>query len=72
MSYRNPGHENMSDEKPKVVSVTRTEFELSDGQVLQHIVELDEVPKVEEFQEFYDHWRALINHRHGNETANYG
>ena len=62
----------MSDEKPKVVRVTRTEFELSDGQVFQHVVELDEVPTVEEFQEFYDHWRALIDPEYGNETVNYG
>lgn len=62
----------MSNEKPKVVRVTRTEFELSDGQVFQHVVELDEVPTVEEFQEFYDHWRLLIDPEHGNETVNYG
>lgn len=59
-------------ELPKVVRVTRTEFELSDGQVFQHVVELDEVPTVEEFQEFYDRWRTLIEPKHGNETAYYG
>lgn len=32
------------DDEVRVVRVTRTEFELSDGRVYQHVVELDEVP----------------------------
>lgn len=62
----------MSNRKPKVIRVTRTEFELDDGRVFQHVIELDEVLTPEEFQEIYDHWRELIDLKHGNETANYG
>ena len=38
----------------KVVRVTREEFELSDGRVYQHPVELDDVPSPKEFQRIYD------------------
>lgn len=41
---------------PKVVRVTKTEFELDNGQIFPHAVELDEVPTVEEFQKHYDRW----------------
>lgn len=64
-------HAPMNDENPKVVRVTRTEFELSDGRVYQHVVELDEVPTLEEFQEFYDHWQKLLMPDDGREAANY-
>ena len=43
-----------------VTRVTKTEFELDDGQVYQHPFELDEVPTNEEFQRIYDHWRELF------------
>jgi hypothetical protein len=35
----------------KVVRVDREEFELEDGRVIPHVVELDVVPSIEEFQE---------------------
>jgi hypothetical protein len=38
----------------KVVRVTAQEFELSDGRVYQHPVELDVVPSPQEFQRIYD------------------
>ena len=40
----------------KVVRVTKTEFELEDGRVYEHPVDLDEIPTVEEFQKIYDEW----------------
>ena len=40
----------------KVVRVTKTEFELEDGRVYDHPIELDEVPTIEEFQKIYDEW----------------
>ena len=40
----------------KVTKVTKTEFELEDGRVYEHPVELDEVPAIEDFQEIYDKW----------------
>lgn len=46
--------------KPKVVRVTATEFELSDGRVYQHPVPLNDVPTPEEFQDIYDHWSDII------------
>lgn len=52
----------MNTKTRKVVRVTAEEFELDDGQVFPHVVELDpdEVPTVEEFQVTYDHWRTVI------------
>ena len=46
--------------KPKVVRVTATEFELSDGRVYQHPVSLDVVPTPEEFQSNLDYWSSII------------
>jgi hypothetical protein len=50
----------MKDKKPMVIRVTKTEFELDDGRVFPHPVELDEVPSVEEFQKIYDKSRKLV------------
>jgi len=44
----------MEKRKPMVVRVTKEEFELDDGRIFPHVVELDEVPTVEEFQKIYD------------------
>lgn len=46
----------------KIVRVTNEEFELDNGQIFPHAIELDddEVPTVEEFQETYNHWREVI------------
>jgi hypothetical protein len=56
----------------KVVKVTTTGFELSDGRYYPHPVPLteDELPTVEEFQEYYDHWFNLLNTDHEREAAN--
>lgn len=50
----------MKEKKPVVVRVTKTEFELDDGRVFPHPVELDKVPTVEEFQKTYDKSRKLV------------
>jgi hypothetical protein len=42
----------------KVVRVDREEFELEDGRVIPHVVELDVVPSIEEFQE-------ILNEQYG-------
>jgi hypothetical protein len=47
--------------KAVVIRVTETEFELEDGRVYPHLVVLDNVPTVEEFQSIYDHWFAVFN-----------
>ena len=44
----------------KVVRVTKTEFELEDGRVYDHPVELDSVPTLEDFQSVYDEWRRKL------------
>lgn len=44
----------MKEKKPMVVRVIKEEFELDDGRIFPHVVELDEVPTVEEFQKIYD------------------
>jgi len=50
----------MKEKKPVVVRVTKTEFELDDGRIFPHPVELDEVPTLEEFQKTYDKSRKLV------------
>lgn len=44
----------MKGKKPMVVRVTKEEFELDDGRIFPHVVELDEIPTVKEFQKIYD------------------
>lgn len=61
----------MKDEKTRVVRVTRTEFELNNGRVYQHNLELNEVPTPEKFQEIYDQWRSILIPEDGSDTANY-
>ena len=39
--------------KPKVVRVTRTEFELDDGRVYEHPSTLDYDPTIDDFQRTY-------------------
>lgn len=48
------------EKKPMVVRVTKTEFELDDGRIFPHPVELDDVPTIEEFQKIYDRSRKLV------------
>jgi len=43
-------------EKKKIVRVTKDDFELSDGSVHPHVIFLEEVPTIEEFQAQYDYW----------------
>ena len=40
--------------KMKVVRVDENEYELEDGRVYEHVVKLDSVPTLEEFQKIYD------------------
>jgi len=49
------------EKKPMVVRVTKTEFELDDGRIFPHPVELDDVPTIEEFQKIYDKSRKLVS-----------
>ncbi|MDY7004586.1 MAG: hypothetical protein SWX82_11675 [Cyanobacteriota bacterium] len=55
----------MDENSIKVVRVTTTEFELSDGRVYEHPIplEYEEVPLPEAFQEFYDHWLNILAHK---------
>jgi len=45
-----------------VVRVDKTEFELSNGQVFQHPIPLDNDPDLVEFNKNYQYWRETINH----------
>lgn len=45
----------------KVIKVTETEFELEDGRIYEHPIELEEVPSVEEFQKIYDEWSDKLH-----------
>ena len=44
----------------KVVRVSKTDFELDNGAVYPHLVPLDVVPSVEEFQKTYDSFYELF------------
>lgn len=53
----------------KVVRVTKTEFELEDGRVYDHPVELDSVPSLEDFQSVYDEWARKFQEMFGNDDG---
>ena len=57
-------------ERPMVIRVSKTEFELSDGRVYPMLFDYadDEVPTVEEFQKTYDQWRSLFSELKLTET----
>ncbi|PSB01734.1 hypothetical protein [Merismopedia glauca] len=59
--------------KPRVIRLTKTEFELDDGRVYQHAIELepDEVPTIEEFQGYYDHWLSLLGNNDDRTIVNH-
>ena len=47
--------------RPKVIRVTKDEFELSDGSVYPMMFDqTDKVPTVKEFQKIYDQWFDLF------------
>ena len=54
----------------KVVRVTKTEFELEDGSIYEHPVELDEVPTIADFQAIYDEWVEKFKDMFGGEDGN--
>lgn len=56
--------------RKKVVRVTAMEFELEDGTVFPHAVELEDVPSPEEFQKFYNHWFSIFEDLTDGETFN--
>lgn len=49
----------------KVVRVTKTEFELENGKVFPHFMELDKVPTLKQFQKIYDEWTDRLNEMAG-------
>jgi len=44
----------------KIIKVTKTEFELEDGRVYEHPIELEIVPSIKEFQKIYNDWEEII------------
>lgn len=64
----------MNEDTVKVIRVTATEFELSDGRIYEHPLPLepDEIPTVSEFQEFYDRWKNILSFGNGGKASNYG
>lgn len=62
----------MKHSKVRVVKVTTTGFELSDGRFYPHPIPLseEELPTVQEFQEYYDHWFSILIKDHEREAAN--
>lgn len=60
----------MKEKSMKVVRVTKTEFELEDGRVYDHPVELDDSPPLEDFQEVYDEWVKKFQEMFGGDNGN--
>ncbi len=54
----------------KVVRITRMEFELSDGRVIPHVEELEIVPTIEEFQQYLDRSKNVIEKITSEATSN--
>lgn len=53
----------MEEQKHKVIRVTKSEFELDNGDIYPHAFELDDDITVEEFQELLDSSKEMIlNH----------
>jgi len=52
----------------KVVRVTKTEFELEDGRVYDHPVELEDIPSLEDFQGMYDEWVNKFQEMFGSDA----
>lgn len=50
----------MEDKNMKVVRVTKTEYELENGDIYPNVFELDEDITVEEFQNILDESKSLI------------
>lgn len=50
----------MKGKKLMVKRVTKTEFELDDGRVFEHPIELDDDISVGEFQEILDYWSHVF------------
>lgn len=44
----------------KVTRVTKTEFELEDGRIYQHLLPLEKVPALKQFQSIYDCWEQIV------------
>ena len=53
--------------KMKVIRVTKTEFELEDGRIIPHFVELDKKPTLKQFQKIYDEWADKLNEMFNDE-----
>ena len=53
----------------RVTRVTKTEFELEDGRVYQHLLPLEKVPSVKQFQSIYDRWEQIITTEEQDEDA---
>ena len=50
----------MEDKKMKVIRVSKTEYELENGDVYPHVFELDEDITVNEFQKLLDESKSMI------------
>ena len=44
----------------RVIRITKTEFELEDGRVYQHLFPLEKIPPIKQFQSIYDRWKQII------------
>jgi len=57
---RPKGSQNKDSNEVKVVRVTKTEFELSDGRIYQHPFEFTEAPTLQAFRQHYCNAKAMV------------
>jgi len=57
---RPKGSQNKDSNEVKVVRVTKTEFELSDGRIYQHPFEFTEAPTLQAFRQHYRNAKAMV------------
>ncbi len=46
--------------KVTIIRITKTEFEIDDGRIFEHPVELENIPTIKEFQDIYDKWQRIL------------
>lgn len=53
----------------RVVRITKTEFELEDGRVYQHLLPLEKIPSIKQFQSIYDRWEQIIKQKESEDVG---
>jgi len=44
----------------KIIKINKKEFELEDGRIYQHLIQLEKPISIKQFQSIYDYWQQII------------